>query len=115
MKRLSAVVSDEEYARIWKLARLLGMKSVAELLRQAVSRYVEETGSTKLISFRDVSLTQARKEVTEYLKRNAGIVWPDEMAEELGIDYRLVLQVVKELTQEGKLEVIEKKTEVVIR
>ncbi len=115
MKRLSAVVSNEEYARIEKLARLTDTRSVAELVRQAVRRYVEQTGSSKLIVSRDIPLFQARSEVTEYLRRKAGIIWPDEMAEELGIDYRLVLQVVKDLTGEGKLEVIGMKAEATVK
>lgn len=111
MKRLSAVVSDEEYARVERLARAGAANSVADLVRQAVRRYAEELGSSKLVVFRDISLPQARTEITAYLKKKAGVVWPDEMAEELGIDYRTVLQVVNELTREGKLEVIETKAE----
>jgi len=38
------------------------------------------------------------------LKTHSGAVWPDEMAEELGIDYRIVLAVVRQLLQEGKAE-----------
>ena len=115
MKRLSAVVSESEYARIERLAKMGVSRSVAELVRQAVRRYVEELGSSKLVTFRDLSLPQARGEITSYLKRKPGVVWPDEMAEELGIDYRLVLQVVNELTHQGKLEVVEKKAEAIIK
>ena len=109
------MVSDEEYRRIQKLSNAGAAKSVADLVRQAVRRYAEELGSSKLVTFRNISLSQARKEVEAYLKRKAGIVWPDEMAEELGIDYRLVLQVVQELTNEGKLEVMERKPQVIVK
>ena len=115
MKRLSAVISEQEYARINKLVRAGAAKSVAELVRQSVRKYVDEVGSSKLVVFRDVSPAQAGREVTEYLQKHPGVVWPDEMAEELGIDYRLVLEVVQQLTGEGKVEVVEKKTEAIAK
>jgi hypothetical protein len=37
------------------------------------------------------------------------------MAEELGIDYLLVLQVVRHLTSEGRVEVVEEKTQVITK
>jgi len=107
------VISEREYERVKKLVRAGAAKSVAEIVRQAVRKYVDDVGSSKLVVFRDVSLAHARREVAEYLKKNPGVVWPDEMAEELGIDYRLVLRVVQQLTGEGKVEVVEKKVEVV--
>ena len=109
MKRLSAVISEREYERVKRLVRAGAAKSVAELVRQAVRKYVDDIGLSKLVVFRGVSLAQARREVTEYLQKHSGVVWPDEMAEDLGIDYRLVLKVVQQLTGEGKVEVVEKK------
>jgi len=38
------------------------------------------------------------------LRITPGVVWPDEMAEELGIDYRIVLSAVQDLLKEGKAE-----------
>ena len=113
MKRLSAVVPEGEYERAAKLVRAGAAKSVAELVREAVRKYVDELGSSKLVVFRDLSFAQARREITDYLKKHPGVVWPDEMAEDLGIDYRIVLQVVQQLVGEGKVEVAEKKAEVI--
>ena len=58
MKRLSAVVSDEEYQRIEKLVRAGAAKSVAQLVRQAVREYAEKLGSIKLLSLREVPLNR---------------------------------------------------------
>jgi hypothetical protein len=55
---------------------------------------LEKLNAGKLLNFRDVPLGQARREVENYLKSHLGVVWPDKMAEELGIDYRIVLSVV---------------------
>jgi len=104
MKRLSAVVSDEEYKRVERLVKAGVAKSVAQLVRHAVMEYAEKLGSSKLLSFCDVPLEQARREVETYLRSHPGIVWPDEMAEELGIDYRIVLAAVRDLLKEGKVE-----------
>lgn len=115
MKRLSAVIPEPEYMRIEKLVRAGTAKSVAEFVRQAVRKYADELGSSRLVSFRDMSAAQARREIIDYLKTHPGVVWPDEMAEELGIDYRLVLQVVQQLTGEGRVEVVEGKAQVITK
>jgi len=111
MRRLSAVVSDEEFRRVEKLVRAGAAKSIAQLVRQAVTEYAEKLGSAKLLNLREVPMGKVRSEVEEYLKNHPGIVWPDEMAEALGIDYRLVLNAVRALLEEGKVE--EVKAEVI--
>jgi Arc/MetJ-type ribon-helix-helix transcriptional regulator len=104
MPRLSAVVSDQEYARIQKLVRAGGADSVAELVRLAVRDYTAKSGAIRLLNLREVSVQDARRAVERYLKSRHGIVWPDEMAEELGLDYRVVLRVVQDLQRAGKVE-----------
>jgi len=111
MKRLSAVVSDKEYERVERLVKAGAARSVAQLVREAVAEYTEKLKAGKLLNLRDVPLEQARREVENYLRSHPGMVWPDEMAEELGIDYRIVLSVVRDLLKEGKVE--EAKAEVV--
>lgn len=104
MKRLSAVVSPQEYKRVERLVKAGVADSVAQLVREAVAEYVNKLDAGKLLNLRTIPLEQARKEVINYLENRAGTVWPDEMAEELGIDYRLVLRVVQDLLKEGKVE-----------
>mgnify|MGYP001026921442 FL=1 len=104
VKRLSAVVSDEEYRRVEKLVKAGAAGSVAQLVREAVAEYVDKLGAGKLLNLRTVPFEQARDEVEDYLKSHPGVVWPDEMAEELGIDYRIVLSVVQNLLKEGRVE-----------
>ena len=113
MRRLSAVVSDEEYGRVERLVKAGAARSVAQLVREAVAEYVDKLDAGKLLNLRDVPLGQARREVEEYLKSHPGVVWPDEMAEELGIDYRIVLSVVRDLLKEGRVEEAKAQAQVV--
>jgi len=104
VKRLSAVVSDDDYRHVDKLVKAGLAKSVAQLVREAVAEYIDKKGAGKLLNLRTVPLEQARQEVEDYLKSHPGVVWPDEMAEELGIDYRIVLSVVQNLLKEERIE-----------
>ena len=104
MRRLSAVVQDKEYSRIERLVKAGAAESIAQLVREAVTEYADKLNAGRLLNLKEVPLEQARREVEDYLKGHPGIVWPDEMAEELGIDYRIVLSVVQDLLEEGKVE-----------
>jgi len=107
VKRLSAVVSDEEYRRVERLVKADVADSVAQLVRQAVAEYIDKLDAGKLLSLRTVPLEEARREVENYLESHPGVVWPDEMAEELGIDYRIVLSVLRDLLKEERIEEVE--------
>ena len=104
VKRLSAVVSDEEYRRVERLFRAGAARSIAELVREAAAEYINKLEAGKLTVLREIPMEEARRKVEDYLKSHVGVVWPDEMAEELGIDYRIVLSVVQSLLKEGKVE-----------
>ena len=104
LKRLSAVVADDEYKRVDRLVKAGAAGSIAQLVREAVVEYVDKLEAGKLLNLKEVPLEQARREVEDYLKSHLGVVWPDEMAEELGIDYRIVLSVVRNLLKEGRVE-----------
>jgi len=113
MKRLSAVVPDEEYGRVERLVKAGAAGSVAQLVREAVAEYVDKLGAGKLLNLRDIPLEQARRMVEEYLRNHPGVVWPDEMAEDLGIDYRIVLSVVRDLLKEGRVKEAKAQAQVV--
>ena len=104
MPRLSAVVTDEEYRRVDRLVRAGAARSVAELVRVAVGDYMIRAGANKLLSLRETPIPAARRAVEQYLKEHHGVVWPDEMAEKLGIDYRIVLKVLNQFLKEKKVE-----------
>jgi hypothetical protein len=111
LPRLSAVVTEDEYRRVMRFVRGGAARSVAELVRLAVTEYTSKAGVTKLVNLRDVPMSEARRAVERYLKNHNGVVWPDEMAEKLGIDYRIVLAVVRELLAERRVEESSRKVE----
>ena len=104
-------MSDDEYGRVERLVRAGAARSGAEVVRLAVGEYTKKAGVIRLVNLCDVSIPEARREVEHYLKRHPGVVWPDEMAEKLGIDYRVVLVVVKQLLEEEKVEEASRKLE----
>lgn len=110
---MSAVVTDDEYARVNRLVRAGVARSVAELVRKSVRDYAAKAGVVRLLTLDDVPLPAARRAVERYLKQHPGVVWPDEMAEKLGIDYRIVLNVVNQLLSERKVEYPKARTEVI--
>ena len=97
-------MTDEEYGRVERLVRAGAARSVANLVRLAVGEYMRKAGASKLMNLREVPMSEARRVVERYLKTHSSAVWPDEMAEDLGMDYRIVLAVVRQLLEEGKAE-----------
>jgi len=113
MRRLSAVIAEEEYRRVERLVRAGAARSVAELVRLAMGEYSRKAGVTKLLNLREVPIPETRRAVERFLRQHTGPVWPDEMAEALGIDYRIVLAVVREFLEEGKVEEARPKVEAI--
>jgi hypothetical protein len=97
-------VTDEEYGRVERLVRAGAARSVANLVRLAVGDYMRKAGASKLTNLREVPMSKARRAVERNLKTHLGAVWPDEMAEDLGMDYRIVLAAVRQLLEAGKAE-----------
>lgn len=104
-------MTDEEYGRVERLVRAGAARSIADLVRLAVGEYTSKAGLRRLVNLREVPISEARKAVERYLKTHSGSVWPDEMAEHLGIDYRIVLAAVRQLLKEGKAEEAARKAE----
>lgn len=98
------MVTEQEYNRAYRLVRAGAARSVAELVRLAMKDYATKVGANKLLNLREIPFQDARRAVERHLKLRPGVVWPDEMAEELGLDYRLVLDVVRNLLSEKKIE-----------
>ena len=65
----------------------------SDFVRDAIRHRLAET---KVIKCRDVDYETAKKEVTGYFKQ-AGEAYPDEAAEDLELDFDLVMRITEEL------------------
>jgi len=95
--------SKGEINKIDKTVKRLGLKSRSELIREATRKYIQETGSLKVIEIRDdVSLREAKEEILAYLRRHKEAETFD-IANDLRFDLDLTMRALKELWEEGKV------------
>ena len=66
-------------------------------------RLLVELPEIKVIKCRDIDYETARKEVAVYFKRK-GEAYPDEAAEDLELDFDLVMKITAKLRRDGTLE-----------
>jgi len=95
---VSARLSHKEMEEIEKLVEEGFYMNVADFVRMAVREKLE---SVKVIDVRDVAKEKAKKEVVEYLKENQR-AYPSDVADALQLDFDLVLEIVKDLIEEGR-------------
>ena len=72
--------------------------NTADFVRMSVREKLE---SIKVIDIRDTSKEKAKKEIIEYLKENRK-AYPSDVADALQLDFDLVLEIIKELVQQGR-------------
>ena len=102
-KRLVYPVDLTEVAdALTGITQKLGV-SKAEAIRRAVKAYAEELQGLEVITYREVSKEQAKREIREYIKGKER-VRADEISDTLRIELGLVNQVLLELWQEGWVE-----------
>jgi hypothetical protein len=77
--------------------------SKSEAIRGAIRNYADQLRGTEIMKIRDVSRSQARKEILEYLQKNDR-AWSSEIADSLRIDLSLVNGVLDELWSEKRVE-----------
>ena len=77
--------------------------SKAEAIREAVKHYAEYLRGLEVITYREVTKEQAKKEVQKYLKGKERVS-ADEISDALRINMTLVNEVLLELWQEGWVE-----------
>jgi hypothetical protein len=61
--------------------------------------------TAKTIKYSDLDYETAKKKVIEYFQER-GEAYPSDIEEYLGLDYKLICQIVEELKREGRLEVL---------
>jgi hypothetical protein len=77
--------------------------SKAEAIRGAIKHYAEYLGGLEVVTYRDISKGQARREIQKYLKGKSRVS-ADEISDALRIDIGLVNKALLELWGEGWVE-----------
>lgn len=72
------------------------LKNIREAIREKIR-------GLEVVSVRDMPVQEAKKAILAYLKSNPGSHFASEIADELGIDYRITFKVVSELLGSGKI------------
>ena len=62
----------------------------------------------RVVEVRETTIEEAKKEILEYCdKHKGGIFYPDDVADELGLDLKTTVEATEELMKEGKLDEVE--------
>lgn len=77
--------------------------SKSEAIREAIRNYADQLRGTEITKMREVSRSQARKEILEFLDTHER-AWSSEISDSLRIDLSLVNSVLEELWGEKRVE-----------
>lgn len=102
-KMIGVKVTPLENKKIHKLVEAGVYLNTSDFMRDAVRDKLEDT---EVIYLREVDYKTAKKEVLAYYKKFRE-AYPDEAAEDLRIDAKLVFKITGELIHEKRLGVIE--------
>jgi len=59
----------------------------------------------RVVEVRETTIEEAKKEILDYCDKHKGeIFYPDDVADELGLDLKTTVEATEELMKEGKLE-----------
>lgn len=62
----------------------------------------------RVVEVRETTIEEAKREILEYCdKHKGGIFYPDDVADELGLDLKTTVEATEELMKEGTLDEVE--------
>ena len=96
-------MSPEVVKRIDGARAKLGYRSRNEVVRESIKHFLDEVGEMKIIKLREVPRGKAKKEILGYLQKKE-VAYPSDIADELRLDYKLVVGIIHELWEEKKVE-----------
>jgi len=96
-------LSPEFVKQIDNVRAKLGYRSRNEVIRESIKHFLDEVGEMKIIKLRKVPRKKAKKEVLDYIQKKE-IAYASDVADELRLDYRLVVDIIRELWEEKKVE-----------
>lgn len=105
MKRATIPVSlpVELVKKLDSMRAKLGYRSRNEVIRESIRRFIEEVEEMRIIRLRDIPKQKAKEEIWDYLQKKE-VAYPSDIADELRLDYGLVVDIVRELWEEEKVE-----------
>lgn len=87
------------------------LKREVKKLREVINRLensMDNFMTVRIIDVKDIPFEDAKKKIHGYYKAHDNeAVYPDEIADELGLDLKVTMRAVEELLKENKLEVAE--------
>jgi Arc/MetJ-type ribon-helix-helix transcriptional regulator len=96
---IGAKIAPAEARHIRELIEAGAYLNESDFVRDAIRHRLSEI---KVIKCRDVDYETAKKEILGYY-RSQGEAYPDEAAEDLALDFDLVMKAAEELQKEGRL------------
>lgn len=81
----------------------LGYRSRNEVIRESIRHFIEEIEGMKIIKLRNLPRRKAKQEIWNYLQKK-DVTYASDIAEDLRLDYELVLDIIRELWEEDKVE-----------
>lgn len=95
--------SRREIQTIDKAVERIGARSRSGLIREATQKYIQETGSLKVIEIRNgVTLKDVKLEILAYLRKHKEAETFD-IANDLRLDLDHAVRALKELWEEGRV------------
>ena len=80
--------------------------SKAEAMREAIRHYAEYVRGLEVVKYRKITKRRAKAEIQKYLKKKE-VAYASDIADDLRIDYELVVESLRELWEGGEVEVAE--------
>ena len=109
-KQISCRVPIKVYERVRSLVDSGMYMSPSDFARDAIMDKLNAVGNVPIIEIRDYTLGEAKELIVKHLQEHKGeIVYPDDIANEYGMELDVCLEAVKELIKEERIEEVEKR------
>ena len=102
LRKREVSFTQSELAQIQDLINAGVYLNASDFVREAIR---DKLTAIKVIKCRDVDYETAKKEIIGYFQRKHE-AYPDEISQDLELDFDLVRQITSELKKEGRLEAV---------
>jgi Arc/MetJ-type ribon-helix-helix transcriptional regulator len=93
-------LSKTDYVKIQQLVEAGLYRSSADFLREAVR---DKLGSMEVVSVQNVDSRKAERMIEDYLIKHPGPSLASEIADALGLEYRVTFKIIHKLLEEGRI------------